>query len=82
LGKVVPLTLADLSELRSSTALLRAEFVKLKKKTKAKWQAPERHKSSDGLSDSLLELFSNAKQYFVCNTNRRYDEPLTPVFMR
>lgn len=73
--KAVPLTLADLSELRSSTALLRAEFVKLKKKTKAKWQAPERHKPSDGLSDSLLELFSNAKQYFVCNTNRRYDEP-------
>jgi hypothetical protein len=72
--KAVPLTLAYLSELQSNTALLRAEFVKLKKKTKAKWQAPDSHKPTDGLSDSLLDLFANAKRYFVCNTDRRQGE--------
>ena len=72
--KAVPVTPVDLSGLRSSTALLRAEFVKLKKKTKTKWQVSECHKPPHGLSDSFLDLFANAKQYFVCNTNRRYDE--------
>jgi hypothetical protein len=74
-GKAVPLTLAFLSELQSNTALLRAEFVKLKKKSKAKWQVSECHKPPHGLTDSLLDLFANAKQYFVCNTNRQYSEP-------
>lgn len=72
--KAVPLTLADLSELQRNTASLRAEFVILKKKTKAKWQVPVSHKPPDGLADSLLDLFANAKRYFVCNTNRKYSE--------
>jgi len=72
--KAVPLTPAYLSKLQSNIGLLRAEFVKLKKKSNAKWQVPESHKPPDGFSDSLMDLFANAKRFFVCNTNRRYSE--------
>jgi hypothetical protein len=70
--KAVPLTLEYLSELQKNTIALRDEFTKLKKKAKAKLQVAKNQKQSDGLSDTIMDLFANAKHYFVCNTDRRH----------
>ena len=66
-----PLDLDQLAELQSKTRLLRQEFMKLKKKAKAKLQVATSDKQKGLLSDTLQELFATASHFFVCNTDRR-----------
>ncbi len=69
-----PLDLEQLAELQSKTRLLRQEYMKLKKKAKAKLQFAASDKQKEQLSDTLQELFATASRFFVCNTDRLQGE--------
>jgi hypothetical protein len=73
-----PLNLKRLSELQSETRMLRAEYMKFKKKAKAKLGLQTDGKQSGKISDKLQDLFAKANRYFVCNTDRR-DGRRTPT---
>ena len=66
------LTVEHLIELQSKTAMLRREFVKLKKQSQSELVVAEKQQADGRLTDSLQNLFATAPRFFVCNTNRRY----------
>lgn len=70
-----PVTVEGIAELQHDTAALRQEFVKWKKRVKAKTksQAKPSHaaKKTSAFSDSLQNAFETATRFFVCNTDRR-----------
>lgn len=72
--KAVRLTQTDLSKLQKDIAPIRKELEKLKKQTRVKLQNPNDHKTRVGLTNTLLDLFTKANQYFVCNTDRKQGE--------
>jgi hypothetical protein len=69
--KAVPLTLDYLSKLQKDILPLRKEFEKLKIRTRVKLQNAGGSEPIHKLTDTLLDLFGKANQYFVCNTDRR-----------
>jgi hypothetical protein len=66
-----PLDLKRLAKLQSETRALRAEYVKLEKKAKARLRSPASDAQNEKLSDTLKDLFANASRFFVCNTDRK-----------
>ena len=70
------LTVEHLIELQSKTAILRREFVKLKKQSQSELVVAAKQQADGRLTESLQNLFATAPRFFVCNTNRRYS-PLT-----
>ena len=70
----VPLTPAELAEWQRKAPPLRHAYMALKAKAKSTPPTTGKHLPTAKLTDSHLHLFSNARRFFVCNTDRRYDE--------
>ena len=69
-----PILLPQLAELRQNATQLRRDFAKLKKKSIAKLAFPGKKSAAGPFRDDMLSLFDDAKQFFVCNTDRRQGE--------
>jgi hypothetical protein len=63
-----------LLDLREKAAKLRREYARLKRKSKATLTLASKSQTSGSFSDDLARLFEEAKQFFVCNTDRRHGE--------
>jgi len=69
-----PVTLEHLSELQKMSKLLRSEYIKFRKKANSVLKAKDAQNLKGELSDRLQDLLTSARQFFICNTNRKYDE--------
>jgi hypothetical protein len=63
-----------LLDLRQKAAALRREYARLKRKSKATLTLASKGQAGGSFSDDLASLFKEAKQFFVCNTDRRHRE--------
>ncbi len=66
----VPLTLPYLAKLQQETAALSRAYAKLKKKVRQK-VSQSTQANTNVFPDDLRQLIDTAKQFFVCNTDRR-----------
>jgi hypothetical protein len=62
--------LAQVSKWQKETAGLRREFWDLRRKAGEKLTLPNEGRSSDHSPEELRDLFDNANQFFLCNTDR------------
>jgi PLD-like domain len=69
-----PIRPQQLADLRQRAAKLRREYVKLKKKSNAVLTVSSKKPATGVFSDDVMSLFDKAKQFFVCNTDRRHRE--------
>jgi hypothetical protein len=63
---------ALLADLRHRSAQLRREYVALRRRSNTLVRSTQVRQASDSPVDDLAALFANARQFFVCNTNRRH----------
>src|SRR5262249_46074720 len=69
-----PSSLLQLAELQQKASEFRREFVRLKKQAAATLVIPSQAPTEGRFRDDVLRLFQDAKQFFVCNTDRRQGE--------
>jgi hypothetical protein len=70
----LPILLPQLAELRQNAPALRRDYAKLKRKSIARLALPAKQSAARPFRDDVLSLFEDAKQFFVCNTDRRQGE--------
>lgn len=74
--KADAITIEKLTDIHNLAKKLRSEYLALKKKLSKQAERDEPKSSEKGKSP-LPVLFGSAEKFFVCNTNRRYDERMS-----
>jgi hypothetical protein len=69
-----PILLPQLADLRRDAAQLRREYTRLKRKSITTLALPPGPSIAGSFRDDVFSLFEDAKQFFVCNTDRRQGE--------
>lgn len=69
-----PIDAAELWRLKEETSVLRREYLKLKNRAKMLRPAAGFESATDTWANNVTDLFKNARQFFVCNTDRRDGE--------